>query len=129
MVKPVLALLLTLCSGIAALQAQVVILDFEAPSTSTTFQYFGSSIDGQLTATVGNPNPTGQNTSATVLEFKKPTGAQVWAGAFSNPNPTTAVDLTVNNKITVKVHLDHIGSLTLKLEDATHAATGRFIKQ
>jgi len=51
------------------------------------FQYFGSSIDGQLTQVIANPNPSGLNTSAKVLEFKKPAGAQVWGGGFSNPNP------------------------------------------
>ena len=63
--------------------AAQTILDFEAPATTTTFQYFGSSLEGQLSQTVANPNPSGNNTSATVLEFKKPAGAQTWGGAFS----------------------------------------------
>jgi hypothetical protein len=99
-------------------QAQVVVLDFEAPATSTTFQYFGSSLEATLTNVVANPNPTGANTSAKVLEFKKPSGAQVWAGAFSAPNPTTPVNVITNTKISIKVHMDHIGNLTLKLENS-----------
>ncbi|HND87539.1 MAG TPA: T9SS type A sorting domain-containing protein [Saprospiraceae bacterium] len=101
----------------SALSAQTI-LDFEAAATSTTFQYFGSSIDGQLTKTLPNPHPGGLNTSATVLEFKKPAGAQTWAGGFSNPNPATPVNVVTNTKISIKVHFDHIGNLTLKLENS-----------
>ena len=107
-----------LCVGLQNASAQTI-LDFEAPATTTNFQYFGSSIDGQLTKTIPNPNATGQNTSATVLEFKKPAGAQTWGGGFSNPNPTTPVDVVTNTKITVKVHFDHLGNLTLKLENSS----------
>lgn len=102
----------------SGLQAQVTILDFESAASSTTFQYFGSSIDGQLTTTVSNPNATGANTSATVLEFRKPAASQTWAGAFSNPNPASLVDVSAGGKVTIMVHLDHIGNLGLKLENA-----------
>ncbi len=98
------------------------ILDFEAPATSTAFQYFGSSLDGGFTQTIANPNPGGVNTSATVLEFKKPAGAQVWGGGFSNPNPTTPVNVVTSGQISIKVHFDHIGNLTLKLENAADGA-------
>lgn len=112
-------LLSLLCVGLQNASAQMI-LDFESPATTTTFQYFGSSIDGQLTKTLANPNPTGGNTSATVLEFKKPAGAQTWGGGFSNPNPTTPVNLVTSTKISVKVHFDHIGNLTLKLENSAN---------
>lgn len=108
-------LLLVGCVGMQSTIAQTI-LDFETPATSTTFQYFGSSIDGQLTQTLANPNPTGLNTSATVLEFKKPAGAQTWGGGFSNPNPTSPVNVISSTTITILVHFDHIGNLTLKLE-------------
>lgn len=108
-----------LCVGHFAASAQII-LDFEAAATSTTFQYFGSSIDGQLTKTLPNPNATGLNTSATVLEFKKPAGAQTWGGGFSNPNPATPVNLISSTKISIKVHFDHIGNLTLKLENSAN---------
>ncbi len=97
-------------------RAQTTILDFETAATSTTFQYFGSALDGQLTASIANPNPSGINTSAKVMEFKKPAGAQVWAGAFSNPNPTTPVNVINGGKVCIKFHTDHPGNLTLKLE-------------
>lgn len=117
MIRILLPLFILLCVGLQPSFAQAI-LDFEAPATSTTFQYFGSSVDGQLTQTVANPSPGGINSSATVLEFKKPAGAQVWAGAFSNPNPGTAVNLITNTKISIKVRFDHIGNLTLKLENS-----------
>ncbi len=117
MLQRLLLLFAFFCVGLHLTTAQTI-LNFEAPATSTTFQYFGSSIDGQLTQIIANPNPSGLNTSATVLEFKKPAGAQTWGGAFSNPNPTSPVNVVTNTKITIKVHFDHIGNLTLKLENS-----------
>jgi hypothetical protein len=99
--------------------APVVILDFEAPATSTVFQYFGSPLDGSLTSVIANPNPTGINTSANVTEYVKPAVSETWAGCFSNPNPETPIDLSANNKVAVNVHMDHIGSVSLKLEGST----------
>ncbi len=96
--------------------AQTTILDFETPETSTVFQYFGSSLDGTLNEVIPNPDPTGENTSEMVASFVKPAVAEVWAGAFSNPDPQTIIDLSTNNRIAIKVWMDHIGSLSLKLE-------------
>ena len=96
---------------------QQVILDFESDSTSTVFQYFGSGLDGQLNKVVNNPAPGGINTSAKVGEFVKPSDAQVWAGAFSNPNPKNPVNLTANGSmVCVKVWMERVGSVSLKLE-------------
>ncbi|GAB4489373.1 MAG: hypothetical protein OHK0019_06860 [Saprospiraceae bacterium] len=105
---------------VVAVHAQTTILDFETPATSTVFQYFGSTLDGSFNEVIANPNPTGANTSSMVGKYVKPAVAEVWAGCFSNPNPTVAVDLTANGKIAVKVHMDHIGNLTLKLEGSTN---------
>lgn len=105
------------------LSAQTTILDFESAATSTQFQYFGSPLDGSLNQIIANPNPSGINTSANVGQFTKPAVSEVWAGAFSNPNPTALVDLVANNKITIKVHMDHIGVLGLKLEGSTDGGT------
>lgn len=106
--------------AVALAQAQTTILDFENPSTSTVFQYFGSPLDATFNKAVANPNPAGINTSSMVGEFVKPAVAEVWAGCFSNPNPTTVVDLIGNGKIAVKVHMNHIGNLTLKFEGSTN---------
>ena len=115
--------LLLLCFSLLLISesifAQITILDFESAPKTTTFQYFGSSLEPQLTGVIDNPDKTGINTSAKVGEFKKPAASQSWAGAFSNPNPTTQVDLTAGGKIIVKVWADHVGNLALKLEGAT----------
>ncbi len=122
-----LFLVVVVCT--AGLQAQVTILDFETAATSTTFQYFGSSIDGQFSTTVANPNATGANTSATVLQFSKPANSQTWAGAASNPEPATAVDLLNGGIIKVKVHSDHVGNLALKLEDSPTGGDNWILQQ
>jgi hypothetical protein len=112
--------LLFMClAGWNFLSAQTVILDFESTETSTTFQYFGSSLDGSLTSVIANPNPSGINTSDNVTEYIKPAGAEVWAGAFSNPGPTTPVDVTTATQVCIKVHFDHLGNVALKLENSS----------
>ncbi|MEP6794210.1 MAG: hypothetical protein ABJB16_07785, partial [Saprospiraceae bacterium] len=111
--------ILTFLFVVAIVEAQTTILDFEAPGTSTTFQYFGSGLDGTLNQAVANPDASGENTSSMVAMFIKPAVAEVWAGAYSNPNPTTPVSLTSANKVSIKVWMDHIGSLSLKLENST----------
>ena len=65
MIKNLLSLI-TLLSFTGLCTAQTVILDFEGSATSTTFQYFGSSLDGTLTQVVANPDATGENTSSMV---------------------------------------------------------------
>ncbi|MEO6759279.1 MAG: glycogen-binding domain-containing protein, partial [Saprospiraceae bacterium] len=117
MTRYLLSLLLFLGLGLPQASSQTI-LDFESAATSTTFQYFGSSIDGQLTQTVANPNASGGNTSATVLEIKKPAGSEVYGGAFSNPNPATPVNVVTSTKITIQVYYNHIGNLSLKLENS-----------
>lgn len=117
--KKIISSLTVLVFAVAFAGAQTTILDFEAPATSTVFQYFGSGLDGTTNQIIANPNASGINTSGMVAQFVKPAVAEVWAGAFSNPNPTTAVDLIANGKVAIKVHMDHIGSVTLKLESST----------
>lgn len=117
--KKLLCSVLIVLSAVVFAQSQTTILDFETPATSTVFQYFGSPLDGTVNATLANPNPTGINTSSTVSKHIKPAVSEVWSGFFSNPNPTTPVDLIANNKISINVHMDHIGSVSLKLEGST----------
>lgn len=118
--KKVLLSCISMWCVVAFSSAQTTILDFEAPGTSTTFQYFGSGLDGMLNQVIANPNPTGINTSGMVGQYTKPAVSEIWAGCFSNPNPTSTVDLIANSKVAIKVHMDHIGSLTLKLENSTN---------
>ncbi len=117
--KKNLLVLFTLLFVVYQSRSQTTILDFESPGTSTTFQYFGSSLDGSLTQVIANPNPSGINTSASVTQYVKPAVAEVWAGCYSNPNPTLPVDLIANNRVAINVHMDHIGSVSLKLEGST----------
>jgi hypothetical protein len=102
--------------------AQLVILDFESAPKSTNFQYFGSTLEPQLTSVIDNPDKTGINTSAKVGEFKKPAASQSWAGAFSTPNPATQVDVSTGGMICIKVWADHTGNLALKLEGGSNGA-------
>ena len=118
MIKNLLSACFLFCV-VAVTTAQTTILDFETPETTTRFQYFGGSNDGTLSVVVPNPDASGENTSDSVTLFVKPGVAEVWAGGFTNPNPTLAVDLLANNKIAVKVYMDHIGSLSMKLEQST----------
>lgn len=118
MIKNLLSTCFLFCV-VAMSTAQTTILDFEAPETSTRFQYFGGSNDGTLSVIVPNPDASGENTSDSVMLFVKPGVAEVWAGGFTNPNPTVAVDLLANNQIAVKVYMDHVGSVSLKLEQST----------
>ncbi len=98
--------------------AQTVILDHESPETSTTFQYFGSTLENELNNIVANPDASGENTSAMVGEHVKPAGSEVWAGAFANP-VTIPVDVTLGNPVCMKVWFANAGSVSLKLEGGT----------
>jgi len=110
-------LLLALSTG---LTAQTTILDFETPETSTTFQYFeNNELSEQLTMVIANPNASGINTSAMVTEFVKTANAATFAGAFSNPDPATAVDLSTETIICVDAHMPNEGNLRIKLENST----------
>ncbi len=100
-------------------QATHKILDFQTPTYSTTFQYFGSSLDGTLSEVITNPAPGTGNTSTKVTKYVKPAGSQTWAGAFTNPNPVKQLTVTGGALIKIKVRMDHIGSVTLKLEGST----------
>lgn len=119
LILPFVATLLLAFSSVA-LYGQITILDFETPETSTNFQYFGSEIDGELNEIIANPNPTGVNTSSMVATHVKPAGSESWAGAFSNPNPSTPVDLTDATQICMDVHFAQEGSVSLKLENSTN---------
>ena len=120
MKKNLLFSLLFIFSALS-ISAQTTILDFESDATSTFFQYFGSTLEPGLTTVIANPDASGINTSSMVCEFIKPANSQVWAGGFSNPNPTTPVDFTSDNQICVNVWSAQVGNLAIKLENGTQA--------
>ena len=100
--------------------AQTTILDFETPETSTVFYYFGSSLEPGTTTVIANPDASGINTSAMVTEFIKPAEAQTWAGAFTDPNPTTPINLTIANEVCLKVWTAQAATVLLKLEQSSN---------
>jgi len=103
---------------------QVTIFDFETPQTTTDFQYFGSSLENQLTSVESNPDPSGINTSDNVVRYVKPGDALTYAGAFSNPDPSEPIDVTNGGEICVQVNMNHIGNLALKLETSLTGSFG-----
>ena len=101
----------------------VIILDHEAPLTTTNYQFFadGGSLEGVVNSVIPNPNSSGINTSSMVGDFMKAPDGPTWAGGF--PNPALQVPLDFSNGSTmvcVKVHMDHIGNLAFKLENSTN---------
>lgn len=108
-----------------ALMSQTTVLDFETAATSTTYAYFGSSLDGTLNNIVNNPDASGINTSAKVADHVKPAGCQVWAGAFPSPGLTVPINMTVNNRICLKVWFPSAGNVGIKLEGSP--TTGNWI--
>jgi len=113
------ALALVLCAWSAT--AQTTILDFETAATSTVFEYFGNGSVSGLTSVIENPDKSGANTSDSVTVFHRGVAADAFAGCFSNPNPTTAVDLTNGDFIYLKVWMPATGPglVRLKLEQGT----------
>lgn len=101
------------------LQAQTVIIDHETDATTTTFSYFG--MPEGASSVIANPDMSGANTSAMVGQFVKAAGSEPWAGGFSNPVPTTPVDLTTDSEICMKVWMPNAGNVALKLENGDPA--------
>ena len=98
--------------------AQTLPLDFE----STTINYSFTDFDGGVATKIANPQISGINTSATVMQMVKGAGA-VWAGSkITMANP---IDFTTQRMIKVKVFSPVAGmQLMLKFE-----GTGSFTFQ
>ena len=90
--------------------------DFETEETSAQFLHFGSNMAGKMTAAVDNPHPTSLNTSPKVLPIIKGSDAEVWGGAFLNPDLEEPLDATFVREICMKVMFVLPGNLALKLE-------------
>jgi hypothetical protein len=92
--------------------AQTLPLDFE----STTITYPFTNFDGGVATKIANPQISGINTSATVIQLVKGSGA-VWAGSkIIMPAP---IDFTTDRVFKVKVFSPVAGiKLTLKFEGA-----------
>ncbi len=97
--------------------SQTSTLDFETPETSTNFQIFGGNLEGAVTANIANPDASGVNTSATVVEGKKASDAPDWGGMFSNPNPTDVIDASNGGQICFDIWSANAVPVLLKLEN------------
>jgi hypothetical protein len=72
-------------------------IDFESFTVNYAFTDFGNA----ASAVIDNPDQSGINTSGRVAEMLKPTGSEVWAGAFLTlENP---IDFSSNKLFKVKV--------------------------
>lgn len=108
-------LLLVACFIAISLNAQKI-FDYESAESTLTFQFFGSGLEGVVLDPVDNPDPTGNNTSATVYPFPEPAGALVFAGAFTNPNPEGGVNATNGGQICIDAYFEEEKTMTVKLE-------------
>lgn len=88
----------------------VLLEDFEVDAPD--FVGFG----GSTTEIIANPDPTGENTSATVARSTKSIGSETWAGSFFDI--AAPLDLATYETISVKVWSPEVGiPVLLKLEN------------
>ncbi len=107
-----------LCFAVTFCSAQTNIWDFETAETSTEFQHFGGTLEGVVTSAIANPDASGANTSAMVIQIAKADDAPTWGGAFSTMPPVGGIDATNGGQVCMDVWMDHIGNISLKLETA-----------
>jgi len=91
-------------------------VDFE--SQTIDYASAGSSFGGAITSLIDNPDPSGINTSATVAEFFKEPGAEVFAGGILELG--SPIDFTEFQAISIKSWSPAAGlTVKLKLENGT----------
>ena len=77
--------------------------------------------DGASAQVIANPNISGENTTSTVVEFTKTIGSNGNAGVFWDRS--SAVDLSVNNKLSLKTWSPDAGVVVrLKLENSANGS-------
>ncbi|MFD2517501.1 hypothetical protein [Salinimicrobium flavum] len=99
-------------------------ITFEASGMDYTWSGFGRLDYGGIPAElVDNPDPSGVNTSATVLEVNKLTDAWEWAGA--SMNLAGPVDFSSGTTVTVQVWSPRVGTpIMFKMEDSNSPKDG-----
>jgi len=99
-------------------------VDFESSTLNYDWSGFGDSGFGPIPVEViANPDQSGINTSATVLEVNKTAGAQVWAGAAMSLDGT--LDFSNGTTVKLKVWSPIAGANFLfKIEDSTSPPDG-----
>ncbi|CAI8377377.1 MAG: Uncharacterised protein [Polaribacter sp. SA4-10] len=96
--------------------APLTFQDFEA--TAPTFTSFGNA----AAQVIANPDASGMNTTANVVEFTKPTGAETWAGTFFEV--VTPLDFTTYSNISLKSWSPKVGAVVkVKLENSDASIT------
>ena len=100
-------------------------VSFDNSSLTYTWSGFGDPGFGPIpTAIIANPDPSGINITANVLEIEKPAGSQVWAGAsMALDNP---IDFANNGTtLTIKVWSPRAGvPILFKTEDPSSPPDG-----
>ena len=115
MKKLVLFIALVFISAIGYLNAQVI-ENFESIPLN---MMLGGADDLSTMEVVANPDPSGINTSATVVKFTRDMNGVPWGGFWSAlPTP---VDLTTNKYVHVKVWKPRISILKFKVEGGPSA--------
>lgn len=116
--------MITVAAGAGAIAFPV---DFES-SASVNYSFTSFGPDGVFTGLVDNPNPSGINTSATVVEYLKPNGSEIWAGTlFELGEP---IDFANNNSISIKVHSPKADiPLILKVENLADGSIASELSQ
>jgi len=102
------------------------VYDYETAETSINFQVFGGNLEGAQSTVVANPDMSGGNTSATVLEAKKASDAPEWGGMFANPAPASGIDATNGGTVCMDVWMAEPGSIRIKLEMADNTDPANF---
>jgi hypothetical protein len=94
------------------------VIDYETPNTTiSNFRYFANGAleaQGYQFEFIDNPNPSGINTSTKVGKFVRAGDAAVFAGMYADLE--APLDWKGNKTVKAKVHMDHIGNFTVKLE-------------
>ncbi|TRZ46936.1 hypothetical protein D3A96_05040 [Robertkochia marina] len=99
------------------LQSQSLPMTFEETGVNNIWYPFG----GVEPAVIANPDQSGENTSATVLQLTKTAGAEVWGGVASEAL-RGAIDFSTSTVVSVKVWSPKVGAnILLKLENAENA--------
>ncbi|MEQ9297029.1 MAG: carbohydrate binding domain-containing protein [Cyclobacteriaceae bacterium] len=94
-------------------------VDFE----STAFTYNFLDFEGQGSAVITNPDPNGDNTSATVVQTNKGAGAATFAGTVIGFN--APIDFTEGKVLSLKTWSPKVGAkVNLKLENRDDATIG-----
>jgi hypothetical protein len=113
--------------SLASTQAQRVLLDFETESQSPGVCFgTGEEDNTDCYSTIANPDATGENTTANVLEFIEPAAGEPWMGMFFDIVNGGDMDLTVANgetQLCADVWVPNSVPVTFKAEQKDGDAT------